>query len=111
METQPTKLPPSREVRMQDGVLVGEAETIAYGIYNGDTGSLADSIVALELTIQHKRSKAVEGFVSILRQQLLHGYISTDGLEATLNAWHAGELFGHNLPGVDANGNATAPAE
>jgi hypothetical protein len=88
-------LPPSREVRLADGTLHGDAERIAWSIYTGDAGTLGRSIERLDLVIELQRSKAVEAFKHLLRQKLVaDGYIVVDDLDRIANAWHAAETEG-----------------
>lgn len=86
-------LPPSREVRLEDDVTHGDAEQIAWSIYTGDAGTLGRSIERLELVIELKRSKAVEGFKHLLRRKLEQdGYLVVSDLDHIAEEWHEGEL-------------------
>jgi hypothetical protein len=86
-------LPPSREVRLTDGITQGEVEQIAWSIYTGDAGTLGRSIERLELVVELKRSKAVEGFKKLLRRKLeADGYIVVSDLDHIAEVWHEREL-------------------
>lgn len=88
-------LPPSREVRLADGALHGDLEQIAFDIYTGDAGSLANAMVKLELTVELKRSHAVEGFKRLLRRKLeTDGYIVVSDLDRVAEEWHEAEVIG-----------------
>jgi len=88
-------IPPSREVRLEDGVLHGDIERIAFDIYTGDAGSLANAMAELELVVELKRSKAVEGFKTLLRRKLTEdGYIVVDDLDRVAQQWHEREVNG-----------------
>lgn len=87
--------PPSREVRLQDGVLIGPTESLAFDIYTGDAGSLANSMVKLELVVELQRSKAVEGFAWLLRRKLSEsGYLVVSDIGDTVNEWHMDQILG-----------------
>lgn len=86
-------VPPSREVRLQDGVTHGDAERIAFQIYSGSAGDLAHSIVELELTMEFRKSRAVQAFADLVRAKLLEdGYIVLDDITKIERAWHESEV-------------------
>lgn len=95
MKDKRPKLPPSREVRLADDVTHGDVERIAWSIYTGDAGTLGRSIERLELVVELKRSKAVEGFKNLLRRKLeADGYLVVSDLDHIAEFWHESELNG-----------------
>jgi len=90
-----TTLPPSREVRLQDGVLHGELEAIAFCLHTGDTGSLARSIDALELIDEKRRTQAVENAVEMILGQLtLTGHLSAMDIRKQQQEWYQRDILG-----------------
>lgn len=97
-------VPPSREVRLEDGVLFGDVERIAFSIYTGDAGTLANSMVELELIVELQRSKAIEAFKTLLRRKLAEdGYIVPADLDRVGEQWHEADVMGEadNLVHLD----------
>ena len=93
--------PPSREVRLEDQLLHGEAEQIAFDIYTGDAGTLANSMVRLELVMERDRSRSIEAFAFLLKKKLAaDGYIVIADIENAAAQWHEEEVLGipHDLP-------------
>lgn len=79
------ELPPSREVRLQDGVTEGYAEEVALSIYSGSTTELMDGIASIELTIEGKRANAARTIAKLLRDKLLvDGYIVVSDIDNLL---------------------------
>lgn len=88
-------IPPSREVRWADGVAEGDAERVAFQIYAGDAGSLACSVVELELVMEKDRSRSIEAFAHLLKQKLLKdGYIVISDIDDAERQWHEEEVLG-----------------
>lgn len=88
-------IPPSREVRWKDGVLVGPFEQAAFEIYKGDAGTLASWIVKLELIAEHQRSQAVESYKDMLRQRasVIGGVLVSADLDEVSKLWHESEVL------------------
>lgn len=88
-------VPESREVRLANGIIEGEVESIAFDIYSGDASSLARQMVRLELIMERDRSRCVEAFASLLKRKLNDsGYIVASDIETAERAWHEGEILG-----------------
>lgn len=88
-------LPPSREVRFEEGVTEGFAESVAFRIHQGGTGELMDGIAAIELTIQSRRANAARGLATALRVKLAEvGYIVISDIDDTLEQFLEGEILG-----------------
>lgn len=86
-------LPPSREVRFEDGVTEGFAESVAFKIHQGGTEELLDGIAAIELTIESRRAHAARGLATALRVKLAEvGYIVTSDIDDTLEQFLESEL-------------------
>lgn len=87
------KLPPSREVRFEDGITQGFAETVAFRIYQGNTDELLHGIAAIELTIESRRANAARTLASVLRVKLAEGgYIVTSDIDDALEDFLQAEL-------------------
>lgn len=83
--SKPPVVPPSREVRFEDGVTQGFAETVALRIYQGSTDELLDGVTAIELTIEARRADAARTLAALLRVKLAEeGYIVASDIDDTL---------------------------
>lgn len=87
------KLPPSREVRFEDGITHGFAEMISLSIYHGSTDELIDGIAAIDLTIEAKRADAARSLAFVLSQKLkLDGYIVVSDIDEALEDFLESEV-------------------
>lgn len=87
------ELPPSREVRLEDGVTEGFAEHVALSIYSGSTKELIDGICSIELTIEAKRANAARGLALALRNKLLvEGYLVISDIDHALEDFLEAEV-------------------
>lgn len=87
------KLPPSREVRFEDGITHGFAETVGMSIYQGSTDELLNGIAAIELTIEARRASAARSIALILTKKLaLEGYIVVSDIDDALEDFLEAEL-------------------
>lgn len=88
METLST--PQSRELRLAQGVLHGDYESVAYDIYSGNAKSLLQGIVKLELLDELHQSKAVERLKIMLvgKMAVSGGVIGIDELNHAMEEWH-----------------------
>lgn len=90
-----SEVPPSREVRLRNGIIEGEVERIAFDIYSGDASSLARQMVRLELVMERDRSRSIGAFAEMLKLKLKQdGYIVVSDIEIAERAWHEGEMDG-----------------
>lgn len=86
-------IPPSREIRLQDGVTEGFAEHVALSIYSGSTKELLDGITAIELTIEARRANAARGVALAVRNKLMaDGYLVQLDIENILEDFLENEL-------------------
>lgn len=87
------KPPPSREVRFEDGITHGFAETVAFSIHQGGTNELIDGIAAIDLTIESRRANAARSLAAALRVKLAEvGYIVVSDIDDTLELFLEGEM-------------------
>lgn len=95
------ELPPSREVRLAEGVLIGHEERIAFDIYTGDAGTLASSMVKLELVIELREARAIQAFAALIRRKLTEdGYIVVSDIDECQAKYHEERLLGPSNPVV-----------
>lgn len=88
------QLPPSRELRFEDGITEGFAESVAFRIHQGGTGELMNGIAAIELTIESRRADAARTLAFILGQKLkLEGYIVVSDIDDALENFLENESF------------------
>jgi hypothetical protein len=109
-----TQFPLVGRLGLEDGVFHGETEQIAFDIYTGDAGTLASSMVKLELVVELQRSKAVEGFKNLLRRKLAEdGYIVVSDIDRVAEDWHRREAMGEadNLVYLDELPGGELPPE
>ena len=86
-------VPPSREVRLQDGVTEGFAENVALKIYQGSAGELIEGITAIELTIESKRAGAARELAELLHVKLIKdGYLVASSIDKTLEDFLESEV-------------------
>lgn len=89
----PAKIPPSREVRISDGVTHGFAEAVGLSIYQGSSNELMHGITAIELTIEARRADAARMLAFVLSQKLrLEGYIVITDIDDALEEFLESEV-------------------
>lgn len=89
------ELPPSRELRLEDGAAQGFAEHVALSIYSGGTTELLQGIVGIELTIESQRANAARSIALLLKRQLtVEGYLVVSDIDECLETFLEEELMG-----------------
>ncbi len=90
--------PPSREVRLAEGITVGPLEDLLYRSNTGSTSELFHFIVEGELIIERLRSEAVESFAEhLLKKMGSEGYLTVDSIKQELETWHEAEVLGYQM--------------
>lgn len=88
-----SELPPSREVRLEDGVTHGFSEAVAMTIYSGGTQDLLKGMAAIELTIESQRANAARELARrVMARLTVDGYIVVSDIEQVLEAFLEDEV-------------------
>lgn len=87
------EIPPSREVRLEDGITHDFSEHVALSIYSGGSSELLEGISAIELTIEAERAGAARRLARLLKDRLLFdGYIVVSSIDDTLESFLESEV-------------------
>lgn len=92
------EIPQSREVRLEDGVLEGELENLAFDIRTGDDRSFAKSIDALKAIDELRRSRCVDSFRDMIMHEMTQVTLVPADIIRLAEEWHEDDVLGLHDP-------------